>query len=370
MMAAAVAALVLSSAGLAQSARNTDPRLYPFLGCWRSDNSARASTRSGPLTCVVPVSGSSDVELLSVTDGRIVTRRRIDASARIHPIDVQGCSGQERTSWSSLLRRVYVRSEYVCSPSGITGGSTTLFSFLPTGEWLEVESVRSGSGMIVRAERRQDAGVPNDLPREIAGRIGAQRLAVMTARAEAAAPIRNPDIVEALRATDTAVVRRWLVETAQHFQLTGTEVAALIRDEVPASVLQAMMSTPPKYQLGVGVDDNGRSTEEYLNTPGWMPLSVVIKNAYTYGYPYSSWYYGRCCYPYRYAYPVYRSYTYYVPAPAYYPRETSPRPYYSSYSQSYPYYAPYYPYGGGVHYGNALSPAPAPAPRAPVGIRR
>lgn len=308
----------------------TDPRLYPYLGCWRSDS---AAARSGSLTCVVPVANSADVDMVGIVDGRVASHHRITADNRAHTIDGQGCRGQERTSWSPLSRRVYLRSEYVCATTGITGGSTTLFSFLPSGEWLEVEHVRSGSGSLVRTERHADAGIPSNLPREIAGQIGAQRLAVVTARAEAASPLRSDDVIETVRSTDSDVARAWLAATAQHFSLSSDEFAALTRASVPAPVLQAMMSTPPAYQLGVGTDAQGRSTDVYLNSPGWAPASVLYSAMYpAYAYPpviYEPVYIV--------PQPIYQSVTYYTPPPVY----NYVRPYTPVYYRS-PDYSPYY----------------------------
>lgn len=389
---AAVAVLVFASAVcLAQDARPpvTDQRLYPFLGCWRSDTVGTRSARLGALTCVVPVAGSPDVELLNLVDGRVSSRRRIDASSRAHEIEGQGCRGQERTAWSPLVRRIYLRAEYVCG-TGIAGGTTTLYSFLPTGEWLEVENVRSGGGSIVRTERRRDAGIPNNLPREIAGQIGAQRLAVVTSRAEAASPLGPDDVVEALHNTDSAVVRAWLIETGQHFALTGDQVASLARAEVPPTVLQAVMATPPKYQLGVGVDSSGRSVDAYLSTPGWAP-------AFPYGYPYYGHYayypyypYHRVYYePYPYygcCYPGYASYTsvttfnnnnYSYPGRSYgggYADYYSPYRGYPSYS-SYPTYSNYRAYSSPSFYSGSVGVRPAgqvrvmPASPGPGGRR-
>jgi hypothetical protein len=294
-----------TSPASAQDPRLTDPRLYPFLGCWRSDTAGYKTARLGALTCVVPVNGTPDIEMINLVDGRIASRRRIEANSRPHSIEGQGCRGQERTSWSPLVRRIYLRAEYVCASTGIAGGSTTLFSFLPTGEWLEVENVRSGAGAILRVERRHDIGVPNGLPRELAGLIGEQRLAVVTARAEAASPLKTDDVIEAIRNSDTAVVRVWLLETAQNFQITSEQFASLTRAEVPAPILQAVMSAPPKYQLGVGVDANGRSTDAYLNTPGWGPVYPQPVSAYWAYYPYYRPYYP---YYYGYARPYYCCY--------------------------------------------------------------
>jgi hypothetical protein len=217
---------------------------------------------------VVPVGSTRGIDILSVVDGKVVSRRRVEADTRPHSIDGQGCRGEEKTSWSPKGRRLYLRAEYVCT-TGVVGGTTTLFSLLPSGEWLEVEHVRSGAGSIVRIERRTDAGLPSNLPHEVAARMSSQRLAIVTARADASAPLRTDDIVETLRNTDTTVARAWLLETGQPFNLNGDQFSSLTRADVPAPVLQAAMAAPPRYQLGTSVDANGRSTDEYLNTPGW-----------------------------------------------------------------------------------------------------
>src|SRR5262249_13588966 len=156
----------------------------PFVGCWRVD-SASANGQDA-LNCVVPIQASSDVELVDVLDGRVVDARRVDASGRPRPVDEQGCRGQEQASWSPQPRRLDLHAEFVCAPNGIAGGKTTLMSMLPSGERLEVESIRSGVGSITRIQRFRDAGLPASLPRDLAARLGKQRLAVMTARAEAA----------------------------------------------------------------------------------------------------------------------------------------------------------------------------------------
>jgi hypothetical protein len=358
----------------AQQARATDSRFYPFVGCWRGD-SASADGHDA-LDCVIPVQGSPDVELVGVIDGRVSESRRVDATGRPRAIDEQGCRGQEQASWSPQPRRIYLHSEFVCAPNGIAGGKTTLMSMLPNGERLEIESIHSGVGSITRTQRFHDAGIPPSLPRELATRLGRQRLAVMTARAEAASPLKTTDVVEALHHTDSSVVRAWLTATAQHFQLSGDEVAALVRADVPAPVLQAMLGAAPAYQLGVGVDASGRSTDAYLSSPG-VPGGGVSQMTTAApvgpGYPaYESMNNsGACC-----STPVYSSYNYYTPVPGvttYYPTLYS-APYVSYYS---PYYSPYafrrYPSvrgpGGG---GNGFNHRPAPTPAYhsnPVGVR-
>ena len=354
-VAASVTLLAGARAAAAQSYRGTDARLFPLLGCWNSDSAGgTASNRAGALTCVIPVTGSPDVDMLSLAGGRVTSRHRIDASTKAHAIDGQGCKGEERTSWSSPAHRVYLHAEFVCAPNGAAGGATTLYSFLPNGEWLEIESIRSGGGTIVRAERRRDAGIPDNLPREIASQIGTQPLAVMTARAEAAAPIQPSDVLETMKSTDSGVTRLWLLETAQPMQISGDQMASLVRANVPAPVLQAMMSAPPRYQLGNNVDANGYSANGYLSTPSPAPFfgynvdplpAALVENVYVYD----------CCSPVYSAPAYYNPYSVSVPIPYGYPGRYYPR-------------GPSYPY-------RPLPPArpvmPRPSyPSNPVGIRR
>lgn len=347
---AAIAAMGFLATGAlsasAQTARATDSRFYPFVGCWRGD-SAQMSAASGVLSCVVPISGSADVELIDIADGRIANRHRLDAGGRPRDVDEQGCRGQEQASWSAQPRRLYLHSAFTCSPTGVAGSKTTLMTILPSGEWLAVESVRAGAGTITRVERRRDAGVPASLPREVAARLGRQQLAVMTARAEAATPIRPADVLEALHHTDSSVVRAWLVATGQRFQLSGDEVASLVRADVPAPVLQAMMGAAPSYQLGVGVDASGRSSDAYLSTPGipagappQLSTAPSTQNVYVYDV---------CCAPNGAsnsaagAAAAYQSYNYYVPQPAvtYYPTVYAPGSYATPYYYYYSYPSPY-----------------------------
>ena len=358
----------LAVPGHAQDVRATDARFYPFVGCWRADSASTSGHDA--LSCVVPIRTSPDVEVVDVVDGRVMERRRIDASGKPHAIDEQGCRGQEQASSSPRPGRVYLHSEFVCAPNGIAGGKTTLMSMLPSGERLEVESVRSGGGSITHVQRFRDAGVPASVPGELAARLGRQRLAVMTARAEAASPLKTADVIEALRHSDSSVVRAWLVATGQPFELNGDQVAALVRAEVPAPVLQAMLGAAPAYQLGVGVDANGRSTDAYLSSPG-VPAGGVtqittVAPASPPSYEPTNGY-DACCTP------GYSAYNYYTPVPAmttYYPGVYS-APYVSYYS---PYLYRRYPTSrgpirSGFDHFQRQQPAYHANPSNPVGVR-
>src|SRR5579884_788520 len=96
--AAAISPLSAQSTTSAARAAQTDSRWYPFLGCWASDTAAGRAAHAGAM-CIVPVSGSTGVESLSLIDGKIILRHRLDANGRAQPIDNQGCTGHEVATW-------------------------------------------------------------------------------------------------------------------------------------------------------------------------------------------------------------------------------------------------------------------------------
>ena len=255
----------------------TDARWYPWLGCWQSDS---AGAGAG-LKCIVPARGTSAVDELTLIDGKIVSRDHLDASGRPHQIREQGCDGSESVAWSATGRRVYLRSDYVCN-TGIKGVSTRLFSMLPSGEWLEVENVQSGSGSIAHAVRRRDVSLSPGVPGDIRAWIGDQRLTIATSRASSAEPIDGDDVLDALHHTDAATVRAWIVATDQRFDLDGRQVAALAHGDVPASVLQAMMASSSQRPLG-GSGQRSAESDDYLNTPVYRPGGAMQSTTIIYG---------------------------------------------------------------------------------------
>src|SRR5688572_27934834 len=113
-----LAALV---SGAAAAASATTPPLAPgwqaLLGCWEPVATARDaapdSTRAH-LVCVVPVDGSSAVDMLTVVNGAVAARERVDASGAKLPLTRDDCSGWQSAEWSASGQRVYLRSELTC----------------------------------------------------------------------------------------------------------------------------------------------------------------------------------------------------------------------------------------------------------------
>jgi hypothetical protein len=221
-------------------APQSDSRWDPWLGCWGVDTSSSGNRQSSPgVTCVLPIAGSHAVEALTYARGKVVARDRLDSSGEPHTVSGQGCRGFETIDWLSSGRRALLRSDYTCG--GTRGSSSTIYAIAPGGDWLRIEQVRSGTGVAVSLERRRPVPLIPDVPAEAARMIEDRRMAITTARAAAATQITTAEVIEAVHIVDPGVVRSWIVVSGQSFDLDGSEVATLIRADVPQSVLAAMM---------------------------------------------------------------------------------------------------------------------------------
>ncbi|HEY4218498.1 MAG TPA: hypothetical protein VGM67_15255 [Gemmatimonadaceae bacterium] len=246
---AAATAMTASAQASAQTTAHapvtTDLRWTPWLGCWQSDTvGTGASGISVPTQCVVPVAGSSSVEQLSIVDGQVVSRRSLIANGKPNPMEEGGCHGDETANWSPTSRRIYLHATYSCA-AGLQGTSSSVFAIAPNGDWLEVQNVRAGGGSLDRVLRWHDAPSPRGLAKASATQLAAQRLAIATARAGVARPLTTDDVIEATRAVDPSTVQSWLVATGQQFSLDATQIAALGRADVPASIVQLMAGVAP-----------------------------------------------------------------------------------------------------------------------------
>jgi len=260
----ATAALALISAcGVRAQAQTrstgTDPRWYPWLGCWAPDN---VGTSSASATCIVPVAGSRDVEMLTVARGKVIERDRLDPSGKPNDVSGQGCQGTQTVNWSASGRQAFVHAGYTCG--GITAGSSaTLLAAAPGGGWLRIERVRSGSGQIVNVEHFRPVSADDALSSDETRAIERQRRAIEMARAAAAAPITTDEILDAARHLDADVVSSWVSVSGQTFDANSQQIASLMNAGIPESVVRAMLaSSQAQSDYGNGYAANGAPTQQ------------------------------------------------------------------------------------------------------------
>ena len=275
-----------------RAAPQSDTRWYPWLGCWRAVSVTPADT-SGPLVCVVPA-GTSAVEAMTIANGAVVARERIEADGRTHPFEQDGCRGTQSGRWAATGKQVYVLADFTCGDS-LAGSSKTLMAFSSSGDWIESVELRAAGGTLERATRYHDAGLPASVSKDVAASLRRRQLATATARAAAAGPITSTDVDDAVRNVGAAVVRPWLVERGERFDLATATTGA----EQPV-VSQPM---PPQYQTGTAVESGAAGyTCTSMVCYGRSPYSAYNgAPMYPYApYPYAAFGYA----PYGYGYPL------------------------------------------------------------------
>jgi hypothetical protein len=336
-----------------------DPRWAPWLGCWQADvNTPRADPIVG-VTCVVPLTGTSGVQQISISRGTVISRRQYIADGRANAFDENGCRGTRTVQWALKSRRVYMRSTYTCNV-GLAGTSTAVLSLTSNGDWLNVENMRAGQGSIGYVDHWHDAGIPDGLPLDVVNALQANRLAIATARATAALALGVDDIMDALRYVDPSTVQSWI-------SLSGEEVAMLTRANVPRAVLQAMVGWTPQP----GAYGPGYNPDAYLNSvagmnyaaqqpqviviqPQQQPQVVVSQDQTSYAPQSPTYCTAVACYPTN-QYTGYNGYPMDYSAP-YYP---------------YGYINPYYPFSSAPIVTGVISPVfPRFRGRGPFGVRQ
>jgi len=283
----AAALLVTSSAPARAQGGATDARWQAWLGCWAPATRVvpPRSTAAAPLlACVVPATGSTGVDIATISDTQVVTSDRVEATGERRPFSREGCTGWASAQWSPDGRRVYLRSEYSCA-GGLERRVSGLMAMSAKGDWLDVQAVTTGDRTAVRSLRYRLTEAPATLPAEVAEGLPRRGPDASLALTAAVAPITTEDVVEASRLVDPAVVEAWLGERGQGFQLSGARLLALADAGVPGSVTDVMvaLSYPHNFTVGTAgiqpapwpVDDTRGVSGAYGYVPygGWDPYA-------------------------------------------------------------------------------------------------
>lgn len=313
-IAASLVAGVLAAAPSHAQSAGADTRWRAWLGCWEpiTPDGGTPLEAQGLRVCVVPSTGTSAVDIVNVANGKVAERTHVEASAEKRAIGREGCTGVESAAWSPDNRRVYLQAEISCD--GVRRTTSGLLAFSPSGEWLDVQGVRTGTASGVHVTRYRPVANLTGIPVEIAQALGNMQLAVSTARGAAAAPIVADDVVDAVKHVDKPVVEAWLVERGQGFDLDAKHLVALADAGVPGSVTDLMvaLSYPKVFAINRASRDaealapgraggnttvSGRTIPVYASNScysdfGWGPYSRYSSWYNSCGYGYNSYYNG------------------------------------------------------------------------------
>ena len=270
----AAALLLVGASGAAGQSAVYGAGLQAWLGCWSADLSAARADAAPSIVCITPTANTNVADVFTVQEGRIVGRETLDATGRSRAIDAARCTGVRSARWSSDGRRLFVRSTGTCA--GIPSSTSGLLAISDDGEWLDVEGISAGGGTSVHVARYREVLPPSVLPVAARSALRAQALATRSVRAAAGAPVRAEDVLEAARAVDASVVEAWILERAQHMDVTETDLAALVNIGVASRIADALRSTaePQSYaQAGEAGDaSNVAPMESYYDESYALPL--------------------------------------------------------------------------------------------------
>jgi hypothetical protein len=270
-------AAVLASAGpVAAGAQSAiyGAGLQAWLGCWAAEPVVTRTDGSAAIVCVTPTSDQNVADLLTIVDGRVLSREKLDASGRQRPIDAERCEGVRSARWSSDGRRLFVRSSGSCA--GVASSTSGVLSVTSEGDWLDVEGISAGGATSVRVARYREVAPPATLPIGARAALRAQSLATRSVRVAAGAPVRAEDVLEAARTLDSAVVEGWILERAQRFDVSDADLRALVASGVAARVADALaaVADPPSYALAraddrAGAPESSVYYDRYALPLGW-----------------------------------------------------------------------------------------------------
>jgi len=316
---AVVALATIASAG-ALRAQAIDARWQAWAGCWApvSDDAGSPRELGGSARlCVVPAQGTAAVEVLTVANGKIVDRTRIEVDGTQHQVSRDGCNGTETASWSAVGTRVFITSNLTCT-GGVMRRTRSVMSFTQRYEWLDVRGMASANGSGVAVARYVASDDTTGLPAELKTVASVRSQAANTALLAAASPLTLADIADVAMMSDSGVASTWLMMRTQGVKLSvdGQQLVALADQGVPSSVIDVVVALahPGVFALNPNsreaefkpgqVTSAARSAYDvrgaggygyvgaYAGYPmfgfGWSPYS-----SYGYGYGYSPYsYYG------------------------------------------------------------------------------
>ena len=270
----AAALLLVGASSAAGQSAIYGAGLQAWLGCWLADLSAARGDAAPSIVCITPTANVDVADLTTVQEGRVVARETLDATGRPRAIDAARCTGVRSARWSSDRRRLFVRSTGTCA--GVPSSTSGLLAIGANGEWLDVEGISAGGGTSVHVARYREFLPPPVLPIAARSALRAQALATRSVRVAAGAPVRAEDVLEAARALDAAVVEAWILERAQHMDITEIDIAALVNIGVPRRIADALRAVayPQSYADAGAVQDAAGSAqmESYYDESYALPL--------------------------------------------------------------------------------------------------
>lgn len=303
-------ALLALAAAPARAQAPADSRWLPWLGCWEATAPAGQKTVAAPAQlCIHSSPGAPGATFTTLVAGKTLGRHDVVADGNRHPVAEGGCHGFETATWSHDAHRVFRRTVLDCDGGG-RRISTGVISFLPDDEWVEVDAAGTAGSRGVRVLRYRPmapaaAAATGLMPQ-------GEDLAIQTARAAAAAPLRALDVIEAADRIDPEALQALIYQRGNGYDIDAKTARELAAARVPADIIDLMvaLSYPDYFDVNRGAaialrNDNPPPSGRGGHGPGpWGGWGCYGYDSYAgypgyYGYGYPGWIYS---YPLGYGY--------------------------------------------------------------------
>jgi hypothetical protein len=228
-----------------------------FLGCW-SNAAAGVDARNAPMTCFVPVEGSTDVaERLTLRGETVAERSRLDASGRQVALDADACGGWESARFSGDGARVYTAGEATCGDDPVQHLSGVI-SIAPTGDLLFVSTLRVASQRSLRVQRLRPVAV-TELPEAVQPALDPHLRRIQGARVAAAQRLAPTHVVEVASAVDEYAGEAWMVETTRDvsgFTVVRGDLERFASARVPDRLIDmaVILANPEDFRVALEQD--------------------------------------------------------------------------------------------------------------------
>ena len=312
-LSAATALLLMLGAahGLRAQAQDVDPRWLPWIGCWQPV--AAEATASDALLCVRAATGG--VEMIEVAGREIRYAETIRANSRPYDVTTPGCEGWRSAEFSLDGNRLFIRSELACD-GDVPRPSSGVIAMVTPLEWVDVQASETNGESVSWVQRYRPA--PSERVQEagFGGLVVDRNVSARAARAAASRAVDVDDIVEATRVIDPEVVRSWITELNEPFDLDKERLLRMADAGVPPGVIDVMVavSYPRRFVLNRDGDVEELAADQRPPRTVYGRRPVFLGGIYSdpfyspysrYGYGYG---YGRYGYLYGpYYNPYYRS---------------------------------------------------------------
>jgi hypothetical protein len=276
----------------AQGVVAQDTPWLAWVGCWAGSEGADGQDQAEEFTvCFQPTGNPDAVELLTYSDGELVSLEELVADGVPRPLAEGGCEGERTALWSANRPTVFLSSEMQCA-EGLLRITRGIMSLLPGGgSWSEVQSVTAGDQPPVVGIRTFAAESPADLASQgVPDPAAGSELAVRTAREVAGGPLSPRAIVELVERAGPAATSALIVQRGEPFGLDPETLRALSARGVPGEVLDVMVAVtyPERFEVtgGDDIEPTPRSDDtRAMNSPRTWPPSRGYRG-------YSPWRFG------------------------------------------------------------------------------